>query len=134
MVNDPIADLLIRIKNGGIARKKEIRAPYSRIREAILKVLAEAGFIAGFQIQDQNEGKKKELVIKLKYDADLNHTIKGVKRVSTPGCRIYIRSSEIKKSIRGENRLGIISTSRGVLSHCQALAQNLGGELIAIVW
>jgi len=132
MVNDPIADLLVRIKNSGLAHKTEVRVPYSRVKEAILNVISGAGFVGEFQISGNNG--KKELIVKLKYDANSDHVVREIRRISTPGCRIYIASSEIRKRMRGKNRLGIISTSRGVISNRQALQQNLGGELLAIIW
>ena len=133
MINDPIGDLLVRIKNGGIARKPEVRLPCSRIKETILKILSGTGYIAGYQVQE-NPGRWKELVVKLKYGSGSTHAIKGIKRVSTPGCHIYISCSEIKRKIRGQDKLGIISTSRGVLSHQEAQKQKLGGEFLAIIW
>ena len=132
MVNDPIADLLVRIKNGGLVQKKEVKVPYSRVNEAILKVLSGTGYIEGYQVQEESGFKK--LTIRLKYNPKSGHIIRGVKRVSKPGCHIYISSSEIRKVVRGDDRLGIISTSRGIISHRQARQQNLGGELLAIIW
>lgn len=132
MINDPIGDLLVRIKNGGTAHKAEIRVPSSRMKEDILKILFRTGYIAGYQVREKN--RWKELTVKLKYDAGLAHVIKGIKRISTPGCHIYISSSEIKKKIRGQDKLGILSTSRGVISHIDAQKQKQGGELLAIIW
>ena len=133
MINDPIGDLLVRIKNGGSAKKVEIRVPCSRMKEAILKILSGAGYVAGYELRE-NPGRRKELVVKLKYDSRSVHAIKGVKRMSTPGCHIYISSSEINKRIRGRDKLGIISTSHGVVSHYEAKKQGLGGKFLAIIW
>jgi small subunit ribosomal protein S8 len=132
MINDPIGDLLVRIKNGGIAHKKEIKAPSSRMKEDILKILSRSGYIAGYEVWEKN--RWKELTVKLKYDARLVHVIKGIKRISTPGCHIYVSNSEIKRKVRGQDKLGILSTSRGVISHIDAQKQKLGGELLAIIW
>ncbi|MCX5642600.1 MAG: 30S ribosomal protein S8 [Candidatus Omnitrophica bacterium] len=132
MVNDPIGDLLIRIKNGGSAKKTEIKVPSSRMKEAILKILSGSGFVSGYELREKSG--RKELVVKLKYDANSVHAIKGVKRMSTPGCHIYIASSEINQQIRGRDKLGIISTSRGVVSHYEAKKQGLGGKFLALVW
>ena len=132
MVNDPIGDLLVRIKNGGIANKAEIRVPSSRMKEAILKIISGAGYVAGYELREKSG--RKELVVKLKYDADSVHAIKGVKRMSTPGCHIYITSAEINQRIRGRDKLGIISTSRGVFSHYEARKQGLGGKFLALIW
>ncbi|MFH2068136.1 MAG: 30S ribosomal protein S8 [Candidatus Omnitrophota bacterium] len=132
MVNDPIGDLLVRLKNGGSGKKAEIRVPCSRMKEAILKILSGAGYVAGYELRERSG--RKELVVKLKYDSHLVHAIKGVKRMSTPGCHIYISSDEINQRIRGRDKLGIISTSRGVVSHYEAKKQGLGGKFLAIIW
>jgi len=132
MVNDPIGDLLVRIKNGGIANKAEIRVPSSRMKEAILKIISGAGYVAGYELREKSG--RKELVVKLKYDSRSVHAIKGVKRMSTPGCHIYISSSEINQRIRGRDKLGIISTSRGVVSHYEAKRQGLGGKFLTLIW
>ena len=132
MVNDPIGDLLVRIKNGGSVKKAEIRVPCSRMKEAILKILSGAGYVSGYELREKSG--RKELVVKLKYDARSVHVIKGVKRMSTPGCHIYISSSEINQRIRGRDKLGIISTSHGVVSHYEAKKQGLGGKFLAIIW
>jgi small subunit ribosomal protein S8 len=132
MVNDPIGDLLVRIKNGGSAKKAEITVPCSRMKEAILKILSGAGYVAGYELREKSG--RKELVVKLKYDSRSVHAVKGVKRMSTPGCHIYISSSEINQRIRGRDKLGIISTSRGVVSHYEAKKQGLGGKFLAVIW
>lgn len=132
MVNDPIADLLVRIKNGGSVKKTEIRVPCSRMKEAILKILFGAGYVAGYESQEKSG--RKELVIRLKYDSRSDHVIKGVKKMSTPGCHIYISNSDINRLIRGRDKLGIISTSKGIVSHHEAKKQGLGGKLLAVIW
>ena len=132
MVNDPIGDLLVRIKNGGSAKKAEIMVPCSRMKEAILKILSGAGYVAGYELREKSG--RKELVVKLKYDSRSVHAIKGVKRMSTPGCHIYIANSEINQRIRGRDKLGIISTSQGVISHYEAKKQGLGGKFLALIW
>ena len=115
MVTDPIADLLVRIKNGGSVRKSEVRIPYSRVKEAILKVLLENGYITGYDLEEK--GFRKNLVVRLKYDSASQHVIKGVKRLSFPGCHLYVSRTGMRKYLRGRNKLGIISTSRGIISH-----------------
>ena len=132
MINDPIGDLLVRIKNGGSAKKAEVRVPCSRMKEAILKILSGAGYVSGYELREKSG--RKELVVKLKYDSRSVHAIKGVKRMSTPGCHIYISSSEINRRIRGRDKLGIISTSQGVVSHYEAKKQGLGGKFLALIW
>ena len=132
MVNDPIGDLLARLKNAGSVKKAEISMPCSKMKEAILKILLGAGYVAGYDTRER--AGRKELVVKLKYNSGSVHAIKGMKRVSTPGCQIYISSSEISRRIRGRDKLGIISTSRGVVSHYEAQKQGLGGKFLALIW
>ncbi len=132
MVNDPIADLLVRIKNAGAVKNPETTAPYSKVKEAILKVLAANSCIAGYQVV--TEDKKRTLVIRLKYTAQGRHVIRGVQRFSSPGCHFYVSSGEIPRWVKGRNRLGIISTHRGIWAHHRAMKENTGGELLGIVW
>lgn len=132
MVTDPIGDLLVRIKNGGNVRKTEVLVPYSRVKEAVLKVILEAGYITGYDLEEK--GFRKSLVVRLKYDSASKHVIKGVKRLSFPGCHLYVSRTGMRKYLRSRNKLGIISTSRGIISHRQALRENLGGEFMALLW
>ena len=132
MTNDPIADLLIRIKNGGMVKKSEVRAPHSKVGEAILAVMKSAGFIAGFRVED--DAGRKTLAVVLRYDEGGRNVISGVRRVSSPSRHVYIASRDIISHVRGKSKLGIISTSRGIMSHRQAREQNLGGELMGIIW
>ena len=132
MVTDPIGDLLVRIKNGGNVRKTEVLVPYSRVKEAVLKVILEAGYITGYDLEEK--GFRKNLVVRLKYDSASQHVIKGVKRLSFPGCHLYVSRTGMRKYLRGRNKLGIISTSRGIISHRQARKENLGGEFMALLW
>ena len=133
MVTDPIADLLTRIKNGGLARKPVIRIPYSVFKEDILTVLADQGFIASYAVEA--DGKKKNLSVWLKYRPNSTRSvIQAVEIKSRASQRIYVTQQDLKRLIRGRQKIGILSTSQGVISHRDALRKRVGGELLAVIW
>lgn len=129
-MTDPIADMLIRIKNAQMVSKKETIVPFSNIKYEIAKILEKKGFIA----EAKKFGQKTEKIIKisLSYKND-TPAITNVKRISKPGQRIYKTVNEIRP-IRGGYGIGIISTSKGIMTIKQARRKNLGGEVIAEIW
>lgn len=131
MYSDPIADLLTRIRNGYQAFKFEVRAPYSRTKEAILEVLSERNFIESYKIE--GEGAKKTLVTVLKYGSNRKPAIETVNRISKPGLRVYKKSHELG-DILGGFGVAIVSTSQGMMTAREAKKKNLGGEVLAEVW
>ncbi len=130
-MNDPLSDMLTRIRNGQSARKPVIAAPYSKLQEAVCKVLADEGFIRGYKIVDAGNNKK-ELSIELKYDAG-QPVIRELKRISKPGRRVY---TQIKGLPQFYNGLGIkiLSTPQGVMADHKAKAANVGGEVLCQVF
>ncbi len=127
MHTDPLADLLTRIRNAGAASHETVAAPYSTLKENVLKVLKEKGFIEGYVVE--TEDKFKTLVVTLKEDrADLTLT-----RISTPGQRIYTKSKELK-TVRSGLGITIVSTPRGVMTNTDAYRQNLGGEVLCEIY
>ena len=129
-MTDPIADMLTRIKNALAARRAQVVLPYSRVKQAIAKVLLESGYIADVRVQ---EGKPfAQLVIDLKYVHGLP-AITNVKRESKPGCRSYVSAADIPQVLGGHG-IAVISTSGGMMSGSQARAKNLGGEYICSLW
>ena len=132
MVTDPIADLLVRIQNGGRVRKSELVLPHSKLKEAVVRIFADCGYLDGFRVAE--DGGRKELVLKIKYDASARPFIKGIKRLSSPGTHYYVTCDALKRNIRKKSMLGVVSTSRGLLPHRQALKQHLGGELLLLIW
>ncbi len=122
-----VNDLLIRIKNGYMAEKEQIVAPYSKMRESVLKKLKELGFIKDFQIQTVRD-KIKEIVVYLKYEQG-KPALTDVKLYSKPGRRWYIKKKEINL-VKGETGYLIISTSKGLMTNYEAREANLGGELL----
>lgn len=123
MHTDPIADLLTRIRNASQAHHQKLNAPYSKIKENILKVMKGFNFIADYKVE--GEGVAKELVVEL---AENNGDIK-FKRVSKPGQRIYVKSEDLKV-IKSGLGIQILSTSKGIMTNIEAKKQNIGGELI----
>jgi small subunit ribosomal protein S8 len=130
-MTDPIADLLTRIKNGLRVKKKQVTAPYSKIKVGILKILKEKNLIQGFKVQEN--GIKKNFIIYLKYDEDGEPLIEDLKRVSKPGRRVYAGYKDLKP-LRGGFAFRIISTSRGLMTDEEARKRKLGGEIICEVY
>lgn len=130
-LTDPIADFLTRIRNGCSARLTEVVAPYSRLKGSISQLLQDEGYIWGYEV-DTASGPHPVLKLKLKYDNRLS-VIRNLKKVSSPGLRVYVPASKIPRVLGG---LGvcILSTSKGVMTGHKARKQKLGGELLATVW
>ena len=131
MMTDPIGDMLTRIRNAGRVKHAETRCPASKLKLAVANVLAEEGFITG--VRAEEEGKKPQLVLELRYDAEGETIIDGLRRVSKPGRRVYVGAGDVP-SVRNGLGMSIISTSKGVMCDRDARAQNVGGEVICEVW
>jgi len=131
-MTDPIADLLTRIRNAALARHDRTEIPASRLKANVAKILKDEGYIADVRENDENEGKKT-LTIVLKYGRDRASAIDGVRRVSRPGRRVYVRHDRIPSPFSGLG-ISILSTSRGVMSDRDARRLKLGGELLCEVW
>lgn len=128
-MTDTIADLLTRIRNAHRALLTDIELPHSKMKQAIAAILKKEGYIVDFSV----EGKTlKTLKLKLKYEGRRG-VITGIRRVSSPGLRRYVGSTEIPR-VRGGLGTAILSTSQGVMSGADARKQNLGGELLCYVW
>ena len=130
-MNDPIADMLTRIRNAVSVSKKEAAIPFSKLKFAVAKTLKEEGFITDFK--RAGRGPKRQIIVELKYDNQNGPAIKGLKRISKPGQRIYVSVPEIQK-VRGGFGIAIISTPRGLMTASEAKKENLGGELLCQVW
>lgn len=130
-VNDPIADMLTRIRNACMARHVTVSMPASKMKLAIADILKREGFIRDFEVRD---GKPcNTLMITLKYTPDRRPVITGLKRVSKPGLRIYTGRAEIPR-VRGGLGLSILSTPKGVMAGHEAWQQHVGGEVLCYVW
>lgn len=131
MTNDPIADLLTRIRNAQHARHEIVSVPASRMKKAIVEILRHEGFIQQWRFEpDAGQG---QLHMILKYDKTERPMIMGIRRVSTPGCRRYVGHREIPRVLNGLG-ISILSTSRGVMSDRDARRHAVGGELLAQIW
>lgn len=130
-VTDPIGDLLARIRNAQQRGKSKVTTPASKLRERLLEVLQQEGYIRGFSVA-QHEGGKAEIEIELKY-FDGEPVIKKIQRVSKPGRRVYASVETLPVVYRGLG-ISIVSTSKGVMSDTEARAQNVGGEVLCSVF
>ena len=131
VINDPIADMLTRIRNGLIARHDSVTVPASNMKKAIAKILLDEGYIKSVDYVD--DGVQGQIKIALKYVQGKESVIKGLKRISKPGLRIYARNNEIPKVLGGLG-IAIISTSKGVMTDKEARNAGVGGEVLAYIW
>ena len=130
-VSDPVADLLTRIRNANLAYKDELVTPVSKLNEAVLKILATEGFIEGYA--REGEGVDQAFRVTLKYGKGRQRTITNLKRVSTPGRRVYVGRGELPRVLGGLG-VAIVSTSQGVMTDRDASRKGIGGEVLAHVW
>ena len=128
---DPFADFLTRIRNGLRIRRKEVSAPYARMKYELARVLLEEGFISNFQVE--GEGLGKRIIISLKYDEDGASVIRGIELLSRQSRRVHVGTDEIPKIIGGLG-VAILTTSRGVMTDSDARRRRVGGELLCKVW
>src|SRR5512137_972756 len=128
-MNDPISDMLTRIRNANLALLPTTELPHSKMKESIAGILKREGYITDYAV----EGKPgKSIKIKLKYQGKRS-VIEGLRRVSSPGLRRYVGATEIPR-VRGGLGVAVLSTSEGLVTDVQARKRNLGGELICYVW
>ena len=130
-MTDPIADMLTRIRNANSVFHDKVEIPASKIKIAIADVLKTEGFIKDYSFAEDN--KQGILTVRLKYGAEREKVISGIKRISRPGLRQYSKCKDLPRVLGGLG-IAIISTSRGILSDKQARKVGLGGEVIAYVW
>ncbi len=131
MHSDPIADLLARVKNGLQARHLTVDAPHSKIKLEVLRILEQEGFIKGSEVV--TEGKFPTIRVHLKYDSRRKPIIHSIKRVSTPGLRVYRQANELRP-IRSGLATQVLTTSQGVMTDREARRRKIGGEVICEVW
>jgi small subunit ribosomal protein S8 len=130
-VTDPVADMLTRIRNANVAYKDDLLVPASKLNQAILKILAAEGFVDGFETE--GEGLHQALRVRLKYGAKRERTITGLRRISTPGRRVYAVHDKLPRVVGGLG-IAILSTSQGVITDREASRRGIGGEVLAYVW
>ena len=130
-VNDPIGDMLTRVRNANLAYKDDLVVPASKMNEAILRILTAEGYVGGFE--PEGEGIERVFRVALKYDATRQRTITGIQRVSKPGRRVYAGHDGLPRVLGGLG-IAIISTSHGVMTDRDASRNGIGGEVLAYVW
>ena len=130
-MTDPIADMLTRLRNAARAHKTEFVVPYCKLKSEIARILEKEGYIAGFELETTPKGRPN-LKIRNKF-VNKASAIAGLKRVSKPGLRRYVKADEVPRVLGGMG-VAVLSTSRGVLTGREARRQNVGGELLAYIW
>ena len=131
MVNDPVGDFIVRLKNAGMVGKSSIAVPYSKLRHAVAGKLKEGGYVG--EVSKRGKKVHKSLEVELRYDKAGKSVIHGVKRVSKPGRRMYKRADDIRPVRYGKGVL-ILSTPKGILSGRDARKQHVGGEALFEIW
>jgi small subunit ribosomal protein S8 len=131
MMTDPVADMLTRIRNAGRAGHADTTLPSSRMKLAIARVLRDEGFVDDVQVEAV--GGKALLRIELRYGAEGQLLIDGIRRVSRPSCRVYVKTAAIPK-VRNGLGISVLSTNKGVMSDRSAREQHVGGEILCEVW
>jgi small subunit ribosomal protein S8 len=131
MMTDPIADLLTRIRNASAENHTALRVPASKVKRRLCEILEKEGFITGHEFVA--EGPQGHIDIVLKYGSDRTSAINGLRRLSKPGCRQYVKSKEIPKVLNGLG-VAIVSTSQGMMTDREARRAQVGGELVCAVW
>ena len=130
-ISDVIADMLTRIRNANDAKHESVDIPASNLKKSIAEILLEEGYIKNFQIVE--DGKQGIIRVTLKYTAGKQKVIRGLKRVSKPGLRIYSNCEDMPRVMNGLG-IAIVSTSKGVMTDKKARQANVGGEVLAFVW
>ena len=130
-MTDPIADMLTRIRNANQNKSAEVIIPASKIKLEILNVLKNEGYIN--EVEFVEDGKQGSIKVTLKYTEKKERVIKGIKRISKPGLRVYASVSDMPKVLNGLG-IAVVSTSKGVMTDREARKEHLGGEVLAYVW
>ncbi len=131
MLTDPISDYLTRVRNALSARHPELEVPASKLKVELSRILAEQGYIDGYEVEPTRVGES--IRVRLRYTDDRQPVITGLERVSRPGRRRYVTSAEVPR-VRGGMGTAILSTSAGVMTGHEARQKGVGGEVVAYVW
>jgi small subunit ribosomal protein S8 len=131
MMTDPISDMLSRIRNASLVHKASVELPSSKLKLGIAKLLEAEGFIAG--VEEREDGNKRLLRFKLKYGEDRTPAITGIRRISKPGQRLYVKADDLKV-IRSGFGLAIVSTPNGLMTNTEAHKRRLGGEILCEIY
>ena len=130
-MNDIISDMLTRMRNALAMKYTKVEVLGSKMTKEIATILTNEGYIEGFEAV--KDGAAEKLIINLKYGAKKEKVITGLKRISKPGLRVYVKANEVPKVLNGLG-IAIISTSKGIMTDKEARKENLGGEILAYIW
>ena len=131
VMTDPIADMLTRIRNANQMKHKTVDVPASKLKAEILNVLKKEGYIVDFE--RLNDGVQGALRVQLKYLENEERVVRGLKKISKPGLRVYAKTDDLPRVLNGLG-IAIVSTSRGIMTDREARRQKIGGEVLAYVW
>ena len=132
-INDPLGDMLTRIRNANIAMHDEVKMPSSKLKEALAVLLEKEGYIIGFEVTDNPSGPGRYLNIDMKYSEERRRVISGIRRVSKPGLRVYRKHDELERVLGGLG-IAVLSTSKGLMTDREARKRRMGGEVLCYVW
>lgn len=132
-MTDPIADMLTRIRNANVAMHDTVRMPSSKLKEALAGILQKEGYIQGFNVQDDPARPGRVLEVEMKYTAERDRTISGIRRVSKPGLRVYTKADKLPRVLGGLG-VAVLSTSQGLMTDREARQRRVGGEVLCYVW
>jgi len=130
-MTDPIADMLTRIRNANTVGHESVDIPASKMKKAIAEILLDEGYIGGYDVID--DSKQGTIRVQMKYGADKEKVISGIKKISKPGLKVYAKANDVPKVLGGLG-IAIISTSKGIVSDKKARELGVGGEVICYVW
>ena len=133
MMTDPIADMLTRVRNANTAMHDEVRMPSSKQKVALATILQQEGYIGGFEVTPSATGPGEVLTIKMKYSPERARTISGLRRISTPGLRVYRKADAVPRVLGGLG-VAVLSTSHGLMTDREARRRKVGGEVLCYVW
>jgi len=131
VMTDPIADMLTRIRNASNQKHSSVEIPMSKLKLEMARILRESGFVVNYRVD--GEGKDKKISVLLRYSKNDMPVITGLKRISKPGCRVYVGKDDVPRVIGGIG-IAILSTSRGLLSDKKARKDKVGGEVLCYIW
>ncbi|MGA0034925.1 MAG: 30S ribosomal protein S8 [Ilumatobacteraceae bacterium] len=133
MLTDPIADMLTRVRNANTAMHDTVTMPSSKQKVALAKLLEAEGYISSFTVAPSTKGPGEVLTITMKYSSERDRTISGLRRISTPGLRVYRKADSVPRVLGGLG-VAVLSTSHGLMTDREARRQKVGGEVLCYVW
>ena len=132
-MTDPIADMLTRIRNANVAMHDDVTMPSSKLKESLALLLEKEGYITSFAAADRDGRPGRDLTIQMKYSPERQRVISGLKRVSSPGLRVYRKADEVPRVLGGLG-VAVLSTSQGLMTDREARKRHVGGEILCYVW